>query len=379
MANRYADNIRRIAGVKEINRGLGNADERAPIISKKGVGYLAPTVGAGAKGSVAQGTTLDPTATASLPTNNLPGSQPYASNLQQRLSNGNAKAFDPGNPESWAHGEDVGVYDIGSLIDGTVGPGIADPATGEFADVITGLSGLRDCADTTDLKVYNNDNFPTPSGWDDDESPPAGDDTSWQSGYYWLSVWGLATNQPTVAAAAQEIADGLGGSVQSIDDVGFAPTQYTATILKPDTSTQGFAINRFACPSSPDICVGTAPSWPSGYTTTGGDFPYTSSSNWPDDSTMSIKYKDGKFSISKYEGNLGVGFIPGSDYGAIRFSFDSGARYGKLEPGANGGLLIYETDTCGGTPTGTVTVTHESGAVAGYTSTDQLTHLRPKA
>jgi hypothetical protein len=379
MANRDADNIRRIVGVNEINKGLKDAQQRDPILGQRGLAYLAPTQGSGASGSVARGTTTSANSTDGFASGTTPAASTHQQDLQSKLEGGSATPFDAGNPDSWYWGEDNGIYDVGDLIDGTAGPALGDTNNPEFSETLLGLSGLRDCANTTDMKLLTADAFPTPDGWDDADTPPTGDDPTWENGYYWLSVWGLATPQVSLRAAAAEIEAGVANREFKEFSPAYVPGVTTSTtavfwILPAKTSTQGFGVSRYACPSSPDICVGTAPE----DVTLGGSS--AAASTWPSDSTQYIKYRDGQFTTSKYEGDLGTGWEPGATYGAIEFSFDSGTRFGRAEPSANGGLNIYEIDACGGAATsgGIITSTDGNGVVTGYHDAAHLTYLRPK-
>lgn len=382
MANRDADNIRRIVGADEINRGLEAAEQKEPIPGLRGVAYLAATEGPGARGSVAKGTTTAADSTAGFAEGSGDGTSMNQQSQQAQMAGTIAKAFDPANPDSWVRGEDNGVYDVGGLIDGTAGPGLIDPDTGYMSDVLTGLDGLRDCSDTTDIKLFSSANFPAPDGWDDAETPPTGDDPTWQSGYYWKSVWAFSTPQATPRQAAAEIEAGVANRTFKEFSPAYGPSETSITAvfyIGAGPSTQGFGMTRYSCPSigsfpgDPEACVGTAPT----DTELGGES--AAETTWPTDSTMYIKYSGSGFQTSKYEGDLGIGWEPDTTYGAIDFSFEGGTRFGRAEPNASGGLLIYETGSCGGAATGVITETHASGALAGYHPTTHLTHLRPKS
>ena len=222
--------------------------------------------------------------------------------------------------------------------------------------------------------------FPPPEGWDDAETPPTGGglDDTFQVGYYWLSVWAFATEQQTPAAAAQEIANGLGGSVQSLVPFGSEPyTSYTATILKPDTSTQGFGINRFACtggdPSGEgDYCSTEQPTWPEDYALAPDPEFWPSD---PGDPYLVGQNDKGQFVSSQYDPNAPVGATNPSS--KKDFSFESGTRFGSVEVTKNGGQMVYESATESGPPSGNVLIYDRGGQLVAIADAASIDSYRP--
>lgn len=355
--NRYQRDLKKIVGADKEDFGLSPAETRNTIPETRGIGFYSELtnswVGADGTGG-ANGSSLPggyelinrPASTSG--GWQTGGADGYAGGTTQPYS------FDW---ESAIHYQGVGEYDALDLLSGDADFAMYDAASelngGNGNLSIRAITGIYDCEDNQPIKIYLNGDdsgpgFPPPDGWDDAETPPITEDPTWQDGFYWKSVWASSTPQTTPLEAAYEIEQGIANrEFKELVPFGSPPyTSYTAVfwILPNKTSTQGFGVNRLACPSltsypaNPEACESEAPLDPF----------EGQASEWPSDGELYLRYKDGTFQKSQYEGDIPTNWNQ-TNASALNFCMDGG-KFGRLVPSRDGGLVLYETDSYNGQP-----------------------------
>lgn len=374
MTDRYAEDIREIAGSKDTNSAsLKALEDRKAIGGKRGVGWI-NTIGQGVGKSGNQDTLRDPEN----------GGADDGENSANNLT----------DPSSAFYGRDMADFaggigsDIGELIDfGEDTPNQNDGLDydgkplvgGDFVDNLTG----KDCTTNKEINLRFDDNFLPPDAgtnsdglptneWEDAETPPELED--FDSAYVWTSVADAnAPSYPPVSMQSpQQFLDyAEGKAIEAETTLGFPPgtvtfieiTVITASInlvkYRNDANparTNSLQIGRGTCASTsnPDEqaqCALAAPT----------------EEYWPTESpTQYTKGDDGLFKTSQYDSTAPTGSIDG--VGTIDFCDSAGGTV-RAEVGANNTTLLYRTDGAGqGMTSGTIaTILDSSGNVTGYT------------
>lgn len=385
----YADNIRRIVGLKDIAEANKSYDDKAKINGNRSIAYIDNTgtvkqttgakAGVDEEGNEIPGATIPDSDSEYTPdeTGNNPDDATTGGSGGGPGSAGGPKPG-PQNPNVVSSTQ--GVYDIADLIDGLGGPGL--PEAGDIASVLKGLSGLNDCTGNT-LNIRFDGEFIPPPGWDtvDSGNSTPGADGEYVAGYYY-EVGGLGPPWPperTVGADLNIIAENLEwgflefGYVYTY--VAFF-TQVTSTswsiyAFNPGSGTnQVFStVYRQPCPDSYGICAAGDPglSWPR----TGAI-------------TLSFSDIDNVYGFFGYELDpiIPLAYQPTTSGGAyqpttVPFCFGSG-RFGRIEPTKTGGYMIMETTgSSSGTPTGNIRVFSKSGVLQGYATASNYAAYKP--
>lgn len=371
---KYVEDIRRIVKVDVNQKALGPANRKASIDARKGIAYNSAQVGSpgGARGSSSTlGTTLgnDWFDDGSLEEDIGSGSNDEADGEEK------GNSTDPKNPTKSIVEYDQGTHDIEDIIDDA--PGTPYPSDTvpqglqqtmlKNGGTLNGVTGAMDCDSGKELDIRMDKLLRPPAGWDTLQDPG---DVSGPNGYYkWeagRSWFGSSISQPegydaiTAAKAARdESGDGDKTTVLSATFDGDFP--HTGGVFRwifefqnPGTMAVAsyYAADHSCTPVSGDpIC------------------PFTNPTRWPADGKMQIVLNtDGTYKaaeleapediIPKYTDNL---------HSRINFCFGDG-RFGSIIPAINGGYIITETLTEGGTATGLGKLFNSQNKVIAYVS-----------
>lgn len=375
--NKYVEDIRRIVKIDVNQKTLGAADRRASIDAKKGIAYNTAQVGNGGGSRPAapnqNGTDWsDWFDDGSLDDEDTSGSDDEDAGDEQ----GNSQ--DPSKPNRGSYTYNQGTHDVEKVIDNakgtpnlgdTVGQGLQNRPLNN-GGTLNGLTGAFDCASGKELDIRMDRLMRPPPGWGSVDNP--GDVTGengfaqWEPGRQWLAPWAVAggpsiANTAYEAAKAARDASGDGDKtllVSTVLDTNFPHTggtlKWTHTFENPSSHTQAtYYAQDQGCTISIDdpVC------------------PFTNPNRWPADGKMQIVLNnDGTYSaatleapediIPKYTDNL---------HSRINFCFGDG-RFGSIIPAINGGYIIAETATEGGSLLGTGKLFNSQNKVIAYVS-----------
>ena len=318
--NRYADDIRRIVGVDDVGNPLDEAQQKDRIDSKKSVAYYDVTGAVQSSNDRTESGTNGANTPNGEGTNNTPGSQ-YGGTGGGGTSSSQKDPFDP---LSWLYPEDAN-NDVGGAsgflpTDNISSVSGVDPTTGKDVELFIGETFLGDIGEGL---------WPPPVVGE-------GVDDTWQTGFYWVSVWAFATPQSSPQKAGEEVANGLGGELLSVEPFGMddPPISYTANVRKPNGTEQGFGINRF-------VCTGGDPS---------GDGDYCSLSP-PDgvaqelDKIMARINNEGKIETNSNQNPNDLAGFTGEGFEGITLeSKDNPGEFFNVEQATDGSTLIYQVD-----------------------------------
>jgi len=368
MANRYAEDIKRIVGIDPNQGLLGDPKVKPAIRSMRGIGYIDPTSGSSTSVSGSAGTTQLPT--------NLPNGA-----VDTGENTAGVEGADPNDPLNNVTEATDGLADVEDIIDGT-----ADEA--KFSELNLDQDGMDFTGDNVlntltvydettgeqvDIYLQRGERLWTENDDLDDENSPF----QWELGFNWTvfgidqstgaKVGGSACGATPYAAAANAGAI-FGGDMNnafqsigagSISGEGDFVASYDDSIMAPIlVSTYGtqFGVERTSGGCTPGVdayCPTTRPE-----------------TEFPDDGEYQLKLANGKFIGSSFDPNLPLEFQQGSS--KYNYKFGAGlTRTGSIEVTRNGGSMIYETS--GGSATGIVRVYSSSGRLqAAFAANESL-------
>lgn len=358
MANRQAEDIRRIAKVDEARGGLSTASERDNIDGVRGVGYI-NSEGSAVGVTGAPGETLAPESTSS-----FEDVLPLSPSDDQITS------------------EDEGVAVASSVLDGDLNLG----------DKLEELQTL-DCASGVDMDIRTDGEFVPPSAvtvpdadgnlielsiaWTDASTPP--DKQGFFLGFEWkngspglVGVYGThATNIDALNAhiaghTAANPSTFTGGfaynQVDALDGSSYA-VAVDLDLVAGGTALQSFAGQSTSCtPGSSLSCPTTNPvetQWP--VDTQNFEFKHT--------------FRDGKFISNEFDSQVPTENI--ADLAQIDFCNDVDARIGRIEGTSNGGFMISERDSIGGAAISQYQVFDSEGTLTDFVGEATADLLRP--
>lgn len=387
MTDRYAEDIREIAGVKDTKGGLAAEKTREQLPGTRGIGYMnsnGSTVGQ----SGGSNTTRAPD-TSGADTKTGDKSALDATNPEQALA---------GQPPEGSPTDSGGSYGAEALVDkeeGTPGLGatvdsFGDPISNkEYVTEITGV----DCTSGDEVGIGLLDDWVPPDAgedangvpvpeWENAETPPV------LEGYDAAKTWYMdiletcipQSSQPTEGAATSYVvtaastwvpcknpfqSDFEGFAYQSTLDLGANARRitisYTATIGGiPDLPlTASIDITRSDCGSATVIalfggaqCLAEPPTY----------------DEWPEDNKASYKKnQDGSFETSVYDSDAPPGSQEPS--GSVDFCGEQSGDPMSAVAGQNGDTLLYRTDGAGGPmlADSVAVIIDADGSVKGYT------------
>lgn len=377
MANKFAEDIRRIARGTRFKGQLGEYSPRDPIGETQVALITDPLALGGGYNSSGGGLN-----------NETPTSEAPNSETKQEENEGEENPpLDPNNPNSFYKGgagdgadsaAGEGSFDVEDIIDGTAGPQTTIPGTSGGVNEITGMT---DCESGTPFNLQLDGNFPVPEGWEDAETPPT--DDSWYPGIYFspynncceaaAAAGSYRVDSFNQAAAVAESAAmgecwdnsfyteflGFTSGWERKNNLGIEPPpsgtywqrSYQWKTIFDGTGNFAATIYAFSCSGSDltDVCGNQ-------YCSTVGP----TDTAWPEDGTFELANKDGNLVTSKFDADAPA---PYSSSGKD-FCFGDG-RTGKILVTADGGTMIYETNA-EGAPTGTVRVYGPDGTAQGF-------------
>ncbi len=364
MANKYADNIRRIVGFDPTKSSLGDAQQKDSIAGKRGIGYMSTDGRSTMSASGHSGNFTDGTGTTlpEIPDGSLDEGFPPAF--------GQGSYIDPTNPLNSILTGAVGRWDIEDIFDGISSPHVGSPLGSGISGIglgtggsINELTGMTDCATGKGIALnYRNEGEEPPPGWTDADTPPEG--YEWEQGFQYhdtskfSNIVGIALGA-TLAEALMNQAGWIsviGGSIGTFVQmyIGNDPDYPAATWVAgyadythsggspPNNLIRVYVHTKSACTPVTTYCTLTGPA----------------SSYHPEDGVMTLTFNgDGGFQQHALEApNDIIPSLDGQTISSLNFCLDGGTRFGTLAPAVNGGFMLYETDSEGGSPVGVVRV-----------------------
>jgi hypothetical protein len=382
MANRFAEDIRRIAGIED-DKGteLGESKEREKIPGGRGVGYYSGSGGqvssdsgfpSGSGAGVPGNSANNPQGDSSTNTTGGGGSSTGGTGAGQQAP------FDASNPYSLITPED-GAY--------TCPEDVIDKWSANSLDALKALQGTDpDSGDAMD--VHLEIGFPPPEGWDDASIPPnTGVDPTYTAGYYYESVFGTCGSSQSATEQAEcmvdvYIANPTYKDAEFIEFVPSIPSGDTTTgffvtsakIELTDTNDNKFfvtqGIHRFQCgvldPDGPgDYCSILPPSGPEEY--------------WPVQDKIIIDFTAASTKTSPYQDPTDLENYTQGETSKLNMESCGGGRNFSVEKSATGGNILYETSGANGPPIGNFKVFDTSGQMiaVGNTQDGSLDAYRP--
>ena len=356
MANRQAENIRRIVRVDSLRGGLDIDVLRDDILGSRAVAYT-NNDGSTSTTSGSPGETLAPASTLS------------------DVADGDT------NPEEdQITSEEAGVESAENVLDENLNIG----------DTLNELQGI-DCESGEDMNIRTDGEFVPPQA------------TFWDSGAVKTSAWVDAATPPVSAAFVAGI---RWTSTSDCPNTffGSSPGGVAAAQLGDENACLGGGDTGNAVVS--DIEILTATSRRVTYTLDNPSFPVdgrdhthviTSSSCtldvddscpsipprdefWPDDANGTAfmhTFQDGRFVSSEFDTRVPTEHV--APLAEIDFCNDTDARVGRIEATQNGGFMISELDMVGGTTIGQYQIFSSDGVLTGYANEATAELLRPNA
>jgi hypothetical protein len=308
MANRYAEEIRRIVGVDNLAGGIGAQTPKQPIVGGRGIAYFNADGSIGSD-SGTKGETTQP----------------------EDAADGNAVTDGDGNTGDDITHEpvgDEGIVPVTDLFDGTLGIG----------DSFTGVNGLEDCATGQEYEVRGDGQFNAPEGWEDANTPPI--NNSYDAGYYWNGGVASSTSKPTAEeifyiyqASAQSIGRDLEIVGQDPDSLDPSLDQFILRQFNPATNgTTGWgSITQYECNAGH---AGQAYCNP-----VAGDLGPT---EWPASTPAQIAWdsESSSFITSQYDGNVASQY-KSNNAGQVSLCDSSGNQF-TVVPSKDGGLVFTD-------------------------------------
>jgi hypothetical protein len=383
--NKFVVDVRKIVNIDPAQSVLPPAVPRSTIESVSGIAFVTPD-GANTKGATV--------ATGKNTGNSLQSWLDYmalANNLPAAKDTGSGQNTDPTDPNSAANKDgskndprrgitsitkgDQGTYPIKDIIDGEKGiPFIPDWVPKGLAQyylrnggTLNGITGAYDCTTASGLDIRMDGLMRPPPGWYTADTPTLdpGDPLyylNFNPGKQWVGFPGSFIDVFPLGAA-QQARDFAGDS----DKTNLLSTNYISltdiwqfTWENPSShATATYQANGQTCTPSHDdpTC------------------PLVNPIKWPGDGKMQmVKNKDGTFKAAIYESPTDlITKYTDNIHSRLDFCFDAG-RKGSIIPAINGGYMITETLTEGGTPTGIVKLFDSSNKVVAYLDATNYTN-----
>lgn len=290
MANRYAEDIRRIAGVDNLAGGIGSQPAKQPIQGGRGIAYFNADGTIGSE-SGTKGETTPP----------------------EDAADGNAVTDGDGNTGDDITHEpvsDSGVVPVEDLFNGNMGIG----------DNFTGVNGLQDCSTGQEYEVRGDGQFNAPEGWEDANTPPI--DPTYTEGEY----WGCAGYKAATAQGACQLwyeGDSWEGTSDSVFFDGSNCVLTDAPqIYQPATQIDcGGSGQSYCNPTPEDIYL---------------------EDEWPAEMPAQITWDSDKsaFISSQFDGKVGSEY-KANNSGQITLCDSSGNQY-TVVPSKDGGLVFTD-------------------------------------
>lgn len=215
MANEYANDIRRIAGVDNLQSGINPPVEKNPIKGGRGIAYFNKDGSIGSS-SGTKGETLQPS-----------DSQGGQNSPQTEGATGSGNIQSSGGG-----GEDVLSPDANNNLI-TDAADLFNLPIGAY--IGTGIGGLQDCESGQCYEVRYDGQFTAPEGWDDPNTPPPPED--YQEGYYWhIDAQAPGGCQWWAANDASTPSEVLGSISVPIDENCDGTSFYANLEITPDAS-----------------------------------------------------------------------------------------------------------------------------------------------
>lgn len=290
----------------------------------------------------------------------------------------NTNETDPNDPNTFNKGggstsqttTQTGVQDLESVMDGEAGPQAGDDSQNSEPSSptgsLTGLTGATDCSTTQCVNLHLDGQFPPPDGWDDADSPP--EDDGYIYGRNWEFDGDLYPSHSAVWSVYVPWWDSVhpGFHITGVTSIVESGTQVTYFFERERESDgqiapqEGTFSSGICTPSESDpSCPLTAPT----------------ETEWPTDGCYDLALIDGTFQANQYDSE-----VPANAGGSsvdICFGTD---RFATVYVTANGGTMVVETATAGGTPSGTTYVYAADGTLqySGDSSSTNHAQYLPK-
>lgn len=358
MANRYAEDIRRIAKTDEAKGGLADAEARDTILGARGVAYFESAdsiVGV----SGAPNETLAPASTTG---DVVDGQVNESADQVTSESDGTESAADllDGSLEIGDSLKEIQAEDCES------GSGMNIRTDGEFIPPAA-TTTIDSAGDPVELTI----------AWSDADTPP--DKVGWVSG----TAWRRGSPTPDAAENYSTAYEAFLSSVAELTAA--SPLTFTGgfTVILADITSSSYGINAnldlVGGGTAGQSFVGT------GSACTPGSSTFCPSSNpteeaWPEshqDFSFIHTFRDGKFISNIYDSNLETDHI--ADLAHIDFCNGDDSRVGRMEPTSNGGFMISERDGVGGVALGQYQVFKNNGTLIDFVGEATAELLRPPA
>lgn len=302
MANRYAEEIRRIVGVDNLAGGIGPQTPKQPIVGGRGIAYFNADGSIGSD-SGTKGETIQP----------------------EDAVDGNATTDGDGNTGDDITHEpvgDEGIVPVTDLFDGTLGIG----------DSFTGVNGLEDCATGQEYEVRGDGQLKFPDGWADAHTPPV--DETYQEGKWWAFPNSGVNRAPTIDLSIQLINEY--NVEQGINEYYVYP--YFGGPIKRYRTSDDVYLGQSAGTSG-SCTGGHAEAWycnptPEQIAEYGAEFP----EEWPAQLTWDVE--SSAFIASKYDGNVASEY-KSNNAGQVTLCDSSGNQY-TVVPSKDGGLVFTD-------------------------------------
>jgi hypothetical protein len=316
MANRYAEDIRRIAGVDNLAGGIGSQPAKQPIQGGRGIAYFNADGTIGSE-SGTKGETTPP----------------------EDAADGNAVTDGDGNTGDDITHEpvsDSGVVPVEDLFNGNMGIG----------DSFTGVNGLEDCSTGQEYEVRGDGQFNAPDGWEDANTPPPHPPTFQYSSLSFSLGDVAGPTASDVLSQAQALAIGtqhsgaVPGSVFEISSVYFDPSSNETSML---WSGEWVTVPPGASFNVGDTTGGSLGSITSHSCAMGDAYGYECvPTEWPSSTPAQITWdaESSSFITSQYDGNVASQY-KSNNAGQVTLCDSSGNQF-TVVPSKDGGLVFTD-------------------------------------
>lgn len=397
---KYADNIRRIVGEPRPDGAAGPLEDVGGIPASKST--ATQTI----SGGLAGGNTINESSDNKL----LEGvDDNFGIDKIDRTadSNGSAQAADGKDNQSLTREPDSGKFSAEDLIDnnGDV-PQLVVPSTVDDLG-LKDKSGVLATVTGTDpysgegLEVHIDglyrpvpattwdDGTPKTAEWEDPNTPPTKD--GFTPGTYWLAN----------ATTPQEIAwpfdmDGIGAGIVSQNLGAAGQTGGPGTVYGPNSFSNYYVFTLYTQISASQYDVIMFQSDSSGnrigadftaFNVTSADCTLSPPTDpnacpvnlletaWPVNNIISLALNSAKFLYNSYDPDATVRFS-GQSSSVVEIEM-SGGRQARMEVAAGGGVILYEVDSLGGSPTGTVRYYNNQGQFSMFAPASNIEAFRP--
>ena len=316
MANRYAEDIRLIAGVNNLAGGIGAQTPKQPIKGGRGVAYFNADGSIGSD-SGTKGETIQP--------------EDAVGENETNTEDSNTGDDITNEPVS-----DQGIVPAEDLFNGNMGIG----------DSFTGVNGLEDCATGQEYEVRGDGQFRAPEGWEDANTPPV-----YIEGYKWAPGTGPSgckygsissstamdtanAGEPYASAAAAVSAMSSSGLSAGTDASfpGQAITNenfFLYSVCDDEWDTYGYTFSH----------DGSASAW--GFALNKYDINFSPDS-WPSDNDAQLTWdsESSSFIASQYDENVDSKYKT-NNAGEVHLCDSSGNQY-SVVPSKDGGLVFTD-------------------------------------